>query len=44
MSDIVILLCTCGSESEARRIGTALVESGLAACVNVLTGVESIYR
>ncbi len=41
----IVVLCTCGSSKEARRIGRALVEKRLAACVNVVTApVESVYR
>jgi periplasmic divalent cation tolerance protein len=39
-----IVFVTCGSASEAKRIGTAVVEKKLAACANILSGVESIYR
>jgi periplasmic divalent cation tolerance protein len=41
---IRVVLVTCGSRSEARRIGNAVVKKRLAACVNVLGRVESIYR
>ena len=45
MTDKIVVLVTCGSVKEARRIARALVELRLAACVNVLQGpVESIYR
>lgn len=44
MSSFAVLLVTCGSEEEAARIGRALVEEGLAACVNLLSPVRSIYR
>ncbi|MGC4015057.1 MAG: divalent-cation tolerance protein CutA [Luteolibacter sp.] len=47
MSDLVelrIVLCTFPDQEQARQIGTALVEKQLAACVNLLPGVESIYR
>jgi len=44
MTDKRIVLCTCGSETEAERIAHYLVESRLAACVNVLSQVKSIYR
>lgn len=44
MNDAVIVFCTCGDEQEARRIANDVVESQLAACVNILPGVESVYR
>jgi periplasmic divalent cation tolerance protein len=40
-----VVLVTCGTLPEARRIANAAVEAKLAACVNVLlNAVESIYR
>jgi len=42
--DILTLITTFADAEAARQIGTQLVESQLAACVNVLPGVESIYR
>ena len=39
-----IVLVTCASVAEARRIGRSAVERKLAACANILVGVESIYR
>jgi periplasmic divalent cation tolerance protein len=39
-----IVLVTCGSTTEARNIGRAVVEKKLAACANILAAVESIYR
>jgi len=44
MSEIFVVLCTFPSIEQARQIGTVLVEKQLAACVNLLPGVESIYR
>lgn len=35
---------TTGSPEQAEHIGRALVESRLAACVNILPGMRSIYR
>lgn len=40
----LIVFCTFGSAEEARKIGRLLVEEKLAACANILPGVESIYR
>ncbi|HEY1659077.1 MAG TPA: divalent-cation tolerance protein CutA [Candidatus Sulfotelmatobacter sp.] len=44
MTDKRIVLTTAGSEEEARKIAHALVEQGLAACVNILPQITSIYR
>ena len=40
----IIVLVTCGSEEEALRIANALVEKHLAACVNLVSPIRSIYR
>lgn len=39
-----IVLVTCASIAEARRIGRSVVEKKLAACANIVARVESIYR
>ncbi|MEN9974145.1 MAG: hypothetical protein RLZZ282_151 [Verrucomicrobiota bacterium] len=44
MNAIQIVLCTFPEVEVARQIGTVLVEKQLAACVNLIPGVESIYR
>ncbi len=44
MTDKRIVLTTTGSEDEARRIANYLVENQLAACVNLIPQIESIYR
>ncbi len=44
MSERVVALSTVANASDAERISRALVEQGLAACVNVVPGVVSIYR
>lgn len=44
MSDRVVAFSTLGSAADAERIGRALVEQRLAACVNVVPGVVSFYR
>lgn len=43
MTDKILVLTTAGSSEEARRLADALVERRLAACVNILKGVQSIY-
>jgi periplasmic divalent cation tolerance protein len=45
MTDKIVVLVTCGSAKEARKIARAVVEKRLAACANILTSpVQSIYR
>lgn len=44
MTDKRIVLSTAGSEDEARKIAHHLVEHQLAACVNLIPRIESIYR
>ena len=43
-SDALLGLTTCGSEEEAAGIARALLDSRLAACVNLLPRVRSLYR
>ena len=43
MTDSIVILVTAGSEAEAEKIATALVEEQLAACVNILSPIRSIY-
>jgi periplasmic divalent cation tolerance protein len=42
--EYVIVLTTLPSDADAAEFGRALVEERLAACVNVLPVMESIYR
>lgn len=44
MTDKVLVLTTAGNESEARKIASELVERQLAACVNILPRIQSVYR
>jgi periplasmic divalent cation tolerance protein len=44
MSEFMVILVTCGSEEEALSIARTLVEERLAACVNLVSPVRSIYR
>ena len=44
MSDAIVVFMTASSVGEARRIADQLVETRLAACVQVLPEIESIYR
>ena len=40
----IIVLCTVDSAELGERIATALVEAREAACVNIISGVRSVYR
>jgi periplasmic divalent cation tolerance protein len=44
MHELRIVLCTFPDAASARQIGTVLIEKQLAACVNLIPAVESIYR
>ena len=39
----VLIYSTFPSPAEAERVGGALVDRGLAACVNILSGMTAIY-
>jgi periplasmic divalent cation tolerance protein len=42
--DLIVAFSTAGSPEQARRIATALVAEQLAACVNIVDHIHSIYR
>jgi len=45
LTDKFVVLVTCSTAAEARRIAHAIVHARLAACVNIIPGaVQSIYR
>lgn len=44
MTDARIILTTAGSQEEAAKIAHALVERRLAACVNIVPQIKSVYR
>ena len=44
MTNNKLVLTTAGSREEAQKIARALVEKRLAACVNIVPQVESVYR
>jgi periplasmic divalent cation tolerance protein len=43
MDDFILILSAVSSKEEARRIGSSLVDEKLAACVQIVAGLESIY-
>jgi periplasmic divalent cation tolerance protein len=44
MTDVVISYTTINTEKDARKLGNQLVEERLAACVNILPKIRSIYE
>jgi periplasmic divalent cation tolerance protein len=44
MPECIVVFVTCGSEEEALKIAHSLVEERVAACVNLISPVRSIYR
>lgn len=40
----IVTFCACPDQQSAEHIGAALVEERLAACVNLIPGLISIYR
>ncbi|CAK0752235.1 Divalent-cation tolerance protein CutA [Gammaproteobacteria bacterium] len=43
-TDTIVVLCTCPDADTAQTLATTLVARRLAACVNLLPGITSIYR
>jgi periplasmic divalent cation tolerance protein len=44
MSEGIVVLMTAANADEARRIAERLIEARLAACVQILPEIESVYR
>ena len=44
MKEPIVVLMTCKDITEAEKIAGELVKDGLAACVNIVNKVRSIYR
>ena len=42
--DLVVVMCTAPDAEIAARLGRELVEKTLAACINIVPGLRSIYR
>jgi periplasmic divalent cation tolerance protein len=42
--DVIVVLVTCPNHQVGEKIGRVLVEERLAACVNIVPGLTSIYR
>ena len=44
MSEKLIVLCTCPDPESASQLAEALLKQRLAACINQVSGVTSLYR
>ena len=44
MDNYILVLNTCNSEEIASKIAETLVKKKLAACVNIVNGMESVYQ
>lgn len=44
MTDSIVVLITAPGEDDAAAISTALIEARLAACVNIIRDIRSLYR
>ena len=44
MDDLVEVRITAPDDSVAARLAAALVDEGLAACVQIVPGIRSVYR
>jgi periplasmic divalent cation tolerance protein len=42
-TDYLLILCTCPNKESATLVANKLVENRLAACVNILPGLTSVY-
>jgi periplasmic divalent cation tolerance protein len=43
MTDKIIVFVTCENRQQAEQIAQAVVSEKLAACVNILPGIQSVY-
>ena len=44
LGQVLVILVTTVNKEEAVRIGKGMVDAKLAACANIILGVQSIYR
>ena len=44
MSPALVVLVTCPDRAVAKRLAEALVRRRLAACVNIVPGIQSVFR
>ena len=44
VGQVLVILVTAANQEEAIRIGQGMVHAKLAACANIIPGIQSIYR
>jgi periplasmic divalent cation tolerance protein len=44
MKEYIVVFCTIASIEDAKRISNELVKSRMAACVNIINGMTSVYE
>lgn len=44
VGQVLVILVMAVNQEEARRIGKGMVDAKLAACANIIPGIQSIYR
>ena len=44
VGQVLVILVTTVNQEEARKIGKGMVNAKLAACANIIPGIQSIYR
>jgi periplasmic divalent cation tolerance protein len=44
VGQVLVILVTTVNQEEARKIGKGMVSAKLAACANIIPGIQSIYR
>lgn len=44
MTDYIVVFVTAASDKEGEKIAQALLKERLAACVNIVAGVKSVFR
>ena len=43
-SDVIVVYITAPNSEDAQTLAQALVQENLAACVNIIPGIQSVYR
>ncbi len=44
MTDYIVVFCTISSQDDAKRIAHEIVKNRMAACVNIISGLTSVYE